>query len=158
MGIASPWPRPCPTVFALLTLTRPAARAGSRINRGIGVERVFEKLTIPETERETHRRKLRTHHDLLERGESRQAIEEVDDVLRVLFQGEPSEGAEAGEDAELEQLFEERKCLPEEDRERCRRKLRAQRDLMSRVHREGIEAVDSAELRGAFSPLDRGEK
>ena len=157
MGIASPWPRPCPTVFALLTLTRPAARAGSRINRGIGVERVFEKLTIPETERETHRRKLRTYHDLLERGEFQQAIEEVDDVLRVLFQGESSEGAEAGEDSELEHLFEER-SVPEEDRERCRRKLRAQRDLMSRVHREGIEAVDSAELRGAFSPLDRGEK
>ena len=111
MGIASPWPRPCPTVFALLTLTRPAARAGSRINRGIGVERVFEKLTIPETERETHRRKLRTHHDLLERGEFQQAIEEVDDVLRVLFQGESSEGAEAGEDSELEHLFEERTCL-----------------------------------------------
>ena len=111
MGIASPLAEAVPIVFALLTLTRPAARAGSRINRGIGVERVFEKLTIPETERETHRRKLRTHHDLLERGESRQAIEEVDDVLRVLFQGEPSEGAEAGEDSELEHLFEERTCL-----------------------------------------------
>jgi len=138
-----------------------AARRASRKRQLVleaSLERVFEELTIPETERETHRRKLRTYHDLLERGEFQQAIEEVDDVLRVLFQGEPSEGAEAGEDAELEQLFEERKCLPEEDRERCRRKLRAQRDLMSRVHREGIEAVDSAELRGAFSPLDRGEK
>ena len=91
-----------------------AARRASRKRQLVleaSLERVFEELTIPETERETHRRKLRTYHDLLERGEFQQAIEEVDDVLRVLFQGEPSEGAEAGEDSELEHLFEERTCL-----------------------------------------------
>ena len=63
-----------------------AARRASRKRQLVleaSLERVFEELTIPETERETRRRKLRTYHDLLERGEFQQAIEEVDDVLRV---------------------------------------------------------------------------